>query len=88
MSGLRHICKQYGSIVINGVEWVWDYANDRPRVKSEMTKEEIEHSNQFKHNDPTHRKNTRTAHERQLLSCRPATHRQETERRSVVNSNH
>jgi hypothetical protein len=49
MSGLRHICKQYGSIVINGTEWVWDYANDRPRVKSEMTKEEIKQSNQHKH---------------------------------------
>jgi hypothetical protein len=43
------MCKQYGSIVINGVEWVWDYANDRPRVKSEMIKEEIKHSNQSKY---------------------------------------
>jgi len=23
------------------VVWVWDYANDKPRLKSEMTKEEI-----------------------------------------------
>jgi hypothetical protein len=46
MSGLRHICKQYGSIVINGVEWVWDYANDRPRVKAKMTTEEMNASKQ------------------------------------------
>jgi hypothetical protein len=49
MSGLRHICKQYGSIVINGVEWVWDYANDRPRVKPEMSKEEINASKQARY---------------------------------------
>ena len=46
MSGLRHICKQYGSVVINGTEWVWDYANDRPRIESEMSKEEIKASKQ------------------------------------------
>lgn len=49
MAGLRHMCKQYGSIVINGVEWVWDYANDRPRVKSEMSRKEIKQSNQSKY---------------------------------------
>lgn len=27
------------------VIWVWDYANDKPRIKSEMTKEEILVSN-------------------------------------------
>jgi len=49
MSGLRHICKQHGAVVINGVEWVWDYANDRPRVKSEMSKEEIKASKQARY---------------------------------------
>jgi hypothetical protein len=46
MSVPRHICKQYGAIVINGKKWVWDYANDRPRIKSEMSKEEIKASKQ------------------------------------------
>ena len=46
MSGLEKICKMYGSmevIDINGqkVTWLWDYANDKPRLKTEMTKEEI-----------------------------------------------
>lgn len=40
MSGLRRICKMYGAIKIQGVEWVWDYATDEPRIKSEMTKEQ------------------------------------------------
>ena len=46
MGGLARICKMYGSIEVsdaNGkkVTWIWDYANDKPRIKSEMTKEEI-----------------------------------------------
>jgi hypothetical protein len=49
MSGIRHICKQFGSVVINGKKWVWDYANDRPRVKSEMSKEEIKASKQARY---------------------------------------
>jgi len=40
MSGLRRICKMYGAITIQGVEWVWDYATDEPRIKSEITKEQ------------------------------------------------
>lgn len=46
MAGLSIICKMYGSIEVsdaNGkkVTWIWDYANDKPRLKTEMTKEEI-----------------------------------------------
>lgn len=41
MSGLKRICKMYGSIKVNTVTWVWDYVNDKPRLESEMTKEEI-----------------------------------------------
>ena len=53
MSGLAKICKMYGSIEAvnaNGkkVVWVWDYANDKPRLKSEMTKEELAASEKVK----------------------------------------
>jgi hypothetical protein len=46
MAGLARICKMYGSIEVsdaNGkkVTWLWDYVNDKPRLKTEMTKEEI-----------------------------------------------
>lgn len=46
MAGLARICKMYGSMQVideNGkkVTWLWDYANDKARLKSEMTKEEI-----------------------------------------------
>ena len=36
MAGLRKICKLYGSMTVNGQEFVWDYANDEPVPKSEM----------------------------------------------------
>jgi hypothetical protein len=48
MSGLRRICKMYGAMTIQGVEWVWDYATDEPRIKSEMTKEQLEASERAK----------------------------------------
>lgn len=46
MSGLQRILKAHGkTTVINSegkkVIWVWDYAQDRARIKAEMTKEEI-----------------------------------------------
>jgi len=42
MGGLARICKMYGSMEVadaNGkkVTWVWDYVNDKARVKTEMT---------------------------------------------------
>ncbi len=45
MGGLAKICKLYGSITVKGhngqaVKWIYDYANDKPRLESEMTKEE------------------------------------------------
>ena len=45
-TGLARICKMYGSMEVsdaNGkkVTWLWDYANDKPRLKTEMTEEEI-----------------------------------------------
>ena len=44
----------YGSIKVsdaNGkkVTWVWDYKNDKARLKSEMTKEEISESEKAKY---------------------------------------
>ena len=46
MGGLARICKMYGSMQVadaNGkkVTWIWDYANDKARVKTEMTESEI-----------------------------------------------
>ena len=53
MSGLAKICKIYGSLEMVGedgkkVVWIYDYAKNKPRLKSEMTKEEIKASNMAK----------------------------------------
>jgi len=53
MGGLARLCKMFGSIEAsdsngNKVTWVWDYANDKPRLKSEMTKEELSKSEKAK----------------------------------------
>ena len=52
MGGLARICKMYGSFKVsqNGkkVIWLYDYKNDKPRLKSEMTKEEITESEKAK----------------------------------------
>jgi len=47
--GLQNILKIYGEMIVRGqdgreVVWVWDYKNNKPRIKSEMTKEEIKES--------------------------------------------
>ena len=36
MSGLANICKAYGSVVVNGETWIWDYKAQKPRLKSEI----------------------------------------------------
>ncbi len=41
MGGLARLCKTYGAITINKERWLWDFVNDKPRLESEMTKEEI-----------------------------------------------
>ncbi|MES2733582.1 MAG: hypothetical protein V4714_17690 [Bacteroidota bacterium] len=46
MGGLARICRIYGGITAkdaNGktVTWLWDYVNEKPRLETEMTKEEI-----------------------------------------------
>lgn len=51
MAGLAKLCKLYGSMKINNVLWVWDYVNDKPRIKSEMTKQEIEANEKAKWNN-------------------------------------
>lgn len=53
MSGLKKLCKMYGQIDCvdkdgKKVVWLWDYAKDEPRLKSEMTKEEIKESEKTK----------------------------------------
>lgn len=46
MSGLQRILRLNGSMTIIGNDgkkaiWVWDYANNMARLKSEMTRTEI-----------------------------------------------
>lgn len=53
MGGLARLCKLYGSMEMkdqygNTVKWVYDYANDKPRLESEMTDEEIKASEKAK----------------------------------------
>lgn len=53
MGGLAKICRMYGSMEAQSadgkkVTWLWDYANEKPRLKTEMTKEEIEASEKAK----------------------------------------
>lgn len=40
MSGLQTVLKIHGEIHAGDVIWVWDYTNDCPKKKSEMTKAE------------------------------------------------
>jgi hypothetical protein len=48
MTGLQKVLKSTGRIIVQSgsesVTWVWDYANDRPMIEKEMTKEEIKAS--------------------------------------------
>lgn len=54
MGGLATIVKHFGSMIVKGkdgknVVWLWDYANERARLKEEMTKEEIAASEKAKY---------------------------------------
>jgi hypothetical protein len=57
MAGLRKILKMYGRMKVNGKTWLWDYATNQPRLKSEMTKAEINASEKAKW-ELTHNQNT------------------------------
>lgn len=53
MGGLKKILKMYGEMKVSDalgseVIWCWDYHKDEPRVKSEMTKDEINLSEKAK----------------------------------------
>lgn len=53
MGGLRRLCKLYGRMEFvdkdgKKKEYVWDYVKDEPRIKSEMTKEELKTSEKKK----------------------------------------
>ena len=53
MAGLAKVLKIYGEMEVRddkgeSVTWVWDYAKDKPRLKSEMTKEEFTESEKSK----------------------------------------
>lgn len=53
MAGLARLCKMYGSMEVsdaygNKLVWIWDYVNDKARLKNEMTKEEIDASEKAK----------------------------------------
>jgi hypothetical protein len=54
MGGLAKLCKMYGQIDVtdangNKVIWLWDYVNNKPRLKTDMTKEEIKESEKAKY---------------------------------------
>jgi major membrane immunogen (membrane-anchored lipoprotein) len=53
MSGLQKICKEYGKVTLKAQDgtvtvWLWDYVNNKARLKSEMTAKEIRASNVVK----------------------------------------
>lgn len=52
MGGLARLCKAYGEMEItaNGKKtlWVWDYVKNKPRIKDEMTQEELAASERAK----------------------------------------
>lgn len=53
MGGLAKICRMYGGMKFQDsdgkeVVWLWDYKNEKPRLASEMTKEEIAESEKAK----------------------------------------
>ena len=53
MKGLAKVCKLYGSMECTDssgrkVTWLWDYANNKPRLSTEMSKEEITASEKAK----------------------------------------
>lgn len=53
MGGLAKILKLYGSMKVKdssgkSVTWVYDYHNDKPRLKTEMTKEDFAKSEKAK----------------------------------------
>lgn len=55
MTGIQKLLKLYGRIECKDknrkrVMWVWDYANDKPNIESEMTKEEWAVSEKAKYN--------------------------------------
>jgi len=59
MGGLRQLCKLYGRMTIQGVEWVWDYHRDEPRKKADMTKEEWAKSERVRFTPPQTKKGER-----------------------------
>ena len=53
MGGLARLCRMYGRMKFKDkdgkeVMWLWDYKNEKPRLESEMTKEEIRESEKVK----------------------------------------
>jgi major membrane immunogen (membrane-anchored lipoprotein) len=54
MGGLGKVLKMYGEMTVtdkdgNKVVWVWDYAEEKARIKSEMTKEQFAKSEKAKY---------------------------------------
>ena len=50
--GFQGILKTFGEMKVQSegktVVWVWDYVNDKPMIKSEMTKEQLAASEKAK----------------------------------------
>lgn len=50
MSGWQKILKEYGTVKMKAKDgtvtvWVWDYANDVPKLRAEMTAKEVRANN-------------------------------------------
>lgn len=50
MTGLQKILKIHGEMKVNDTVWVWDYANNCPKLKSEMTKAEYKRNKNYHEN--------------------------------------
>jgi len=52
LTGLQRICRQFGSVKLNGVVHVWDYAKECaiPEAEMKADKERLEKSEQAKWN--------------------------------------
>lgn len=47
--GLQRILRMYGRTKVNDTVWVWDYANEKPMLEANMTKEMTEASERAKY---------------------------------------
>lgn len=47
MAGLQKVLKIHGELRAGNITWVWDYKNDCPKKKSDMTPKEYEENKEY-----------------------------------------